>query len=664
MSDNIQDVVKSAIEGLQANLLATLENAMTNKMGMMQQELASQQKNLADAQIAKINELQLGDSHKFAKKGNEVQFKNLKKIGSKVEGAARLLQEIEVEDTRVAGALQNLNEGMGLLKHRQKMILLADRSEDGWAVVDEYERSELADDSDDEKRISRATARAAKKKKALRAKQVKRTFSQGPGISNAADNRPKAAKTAAPGACFVCGKSGHWARNCFQKMSINIDSNISPVGRLRDNFSFWSKICNNDYILRVIKYGYTIPFICIPKDTFICNNKSSCDNEIFVDNEIEKLLRKNCISELKSKPRVVNPLTVAVGKVGKLRLVLDCRHINDCIAKYQFRYEDYRVVEKLVHEYDFMITFDIKSAYHHIEIAEVHRPYLGFSWKSRYYHFNVLPFGIASASYIFTKVCRVLIAKWRSEGHKIVMYLDDGILIESDINRIKQSSYTIKSDLENSGFILATEKCIWEPQQSIEWLGYVWNTKENTIRVTDSRIEITERQLHEIYEQVLTGKCLIPARYLASLLGKIISMQFVIQNFCSIVTRHMYICLESRNNWYQNIKISSNAFYEIKFWLNNLSALNHKVLEIKKVKVNIVTDASDTGYGGFVESINNLSSEIDFIESNNVDSDTYDDLNYFETLCLNSSLGDIPLMRSVSDEITLVSRVSNEIPLG
>jgi hypothetical protein len=36
---------------------------------------------------------------------------------------------------------------------------------------------------------------------------------------------------------------------------------------------------------------------------------------------------KGCISRVELKPHVVNPLTVA-GNKTKLRLVLDCRHIN------------------------------------------------------------------------------------------------------------------------------------------------------------------------------------------------------------------------------------------------------------------------------------------------------------------------------------------------
>ena len=49
-----------------------------------------------------------------------------------------------------------IKKGRSLLDERQKLIRLADRSEHGWGVVDEYTADDLAEDSDDEKRIEKA----------------------------------------------------------------------------------------------------------------------------------------------------------------------------------------------------------------------------------------------------------------------------------------------------------------------------------------------------------------------------------------------------------------------------------------------------------------------------------------------------------------------------
>ena len=52
---------------------------------------------------------------------------------------------------------------MAYLKTRQKHIRIADKSEYGWAAVEEYVEDELVDGEDDKKRIQRADFRAGKK---------------------------------------------------------------------------------------------------------------------------------------------------------------------------------------------------------------------------------------------------------------------------------------------------------------------------------------------------------------------------------------------------------------------------------------------------------------------------------------------------------------------
>ena len=77
----------------------------------------------------------------------------------------------------------------------------------------------------------------------------------------------------------------------------------------------------------------------------------------------------------------MNPLTVAFNKSSKPRLVLDCRHINPHLFRYKFKYEDGNVARELLQKGDFIFSYDLKSAYHHITIFSEHQQYLGFSWR-------------------------------------------------------------------------------------------------------------------------------------------------------------------------------------------------------------------------------------------------------------------------------------------
>lgn len=58
-----------------------------------------------------------------------------------------------------------------ILRNRQKLIQIADASEFGWKAAAEYVANLIACDSDDEKRIYKAEARASSKATAERVKK-------------------------------------------------------------------------------------------------------------------------------------------------------------------------------------------------------------------------------------------------------------------------------------------------------------------------------------------------------------------------------------------------------------------------------------------------------------------------------------------------------------
>ena len=92
--------------------------------------------------------------------------------------------------------------------------------------------------------------------------------------------------------------------------------------------------------------------------------------------------------------------------VGKKRLVVNLRHVNGFLWKQKFKYEDLRLATAMFEKGEWMFSFDVKSGYHHVDVAQQHRKYLGFEWGGVTYTFVVLPFGLSSAPYVFTKIMR------------------------------------------------------------------------------------------------------------------------------------------------------------------------------------------------------------------------------------------------------------------
>jgi hypothetical protein len=121
----------------------------------------------ADLTRARHNQAALHDQYaqqdtgyQFSRNGNREQFRfNVSVLNSITEAATAL------EEDRIGEARHFIRQGTGRITQRNKHIKLADASTVGWAFIDEYTQSDLADNEEDNKRIRRAEAAAIAKRK-------------------------------------------------------------------------------------------------------------------------------------------------------------------------------------------------------------------------------------------------------------------------------------------------------------------------------------------------------------------------------------------------------------------------------------------------------------------------------------------------------------------
>ena len=148
----------------------------------------------------------------------------------------------------------------------------------------------------------------------------------------------------------------------------------------------------------------------------------------FSTEAISDLLRTKRVEILDHQPDIVNPLSVSVQLSGKKRLILDLRHVSLYVFKRKFRCEGISVAIQIFSKGYYLFKFDLKSGYHHVEIFPEHRKYLAFSWDFddgvvKYFQFTVLPFGLSSAPYLFTKLLKPILTSWRCKGIPMAIFL-------------------------------------------------------------------------------------------------------------------------------------------------------------------------------------------------------------------------------------------------
>ena len=165
-------------------------------------------------------------------------------------------------------------------------------------------------------------------------------------------------------------------------------------------------------ILDWVECGYHLPLKFLPP--LYAQNKHNSTREYsdFVTEAVSNLVAKRCARQVKEQPYLCNPLLVVKNSTSKLRLVLNLKYLK-FLENDKFKYEDLHIAAVMFEQHELLFKFDLKSGYHHIDIYPDHQKYLGFQWGTKericYYVFTVLPFGLSTACYLFTKLTRPLI---------------------------------------------------------------------------------------------------------------------------------------------------------------------------------------------------------------------------------------------------------------
>ena len=345
-------------------------------------------------------------------------------------------------------------------------------------------------------------------------------------------------------------------------------------GRLGKSLKFWEDTLDPaPWIISCVKEGYKLPLHSIPDHYHKPNQQSALRHQQFVQQAIQELEQNRCVVKVQEVPHICSPLSVVANTQGKLRLVLNLRYLNQFLWTDRFKYEDLRVAMLMFQKGDYLFSFDLKSGYHHVDIYEPHRQYLGFSWEqqglTQFYVFSVLPFGLATACYAFTKLLRPLVKYWRSQGLRALLYLDDGIVAVKGKQQAEEASHKVRQDLVKVGLVEHTAKCSWVPSQQARWLGFNLDLQQGVISVPEEKIAALKLQLIA----ALDGDSL-KARDLANIIGKIISMALATGPVSRLMTRRMYALLNSRIYWCQMLEINLEARSELEFWLNQVDHIN------------------------------------------------------------------------------------------
>ena len=317
--------------------------------------------------------------------------------------------------------------------------------------------------------------------------------------------------------------------------------------------------------------------------------------------EVAELLKKGAITSCTHQTgEFISNLFLVGKKDGGHRPVINLKHLNQFVPYQHFKMEGLHYLKFLLQEEDYMCKLDLKDAYFSVPLHKDSRKLIRFPWSGNLYEFLCLCFGLGPAPNIFTKILKVPIALLRRLNIKVIIYLDDMIMMASSIEALLTARDTVIYLLQHLGFIINLKKSVLVPTQKMKFLGLIIDSVAMTL-------SLTKQKLHKIMlwcSQTFNNPK-VSILELTKLIGVMSStVQAVLPARIQFryLQQQQILSFQNNNNNYSQLIVLNNSSKEELLWrINNLKMSNGRCLVQPQPQVVMQTDASKTGWGGNVQ---------------------------------------------------------------
>ena len=283
----------------------------------------------------------------------------------------------------------------------------------------------------------------------------------------------------------------------------------------------------------------------------------------------------------------------------KMRGCVDLRRTNECIKYEHFKMEGLHTVAQMLRRNDYMTKIDISDFYHHFLLQQQDSRYMRFMWEGVKYECIGMPFGLAPAPRLATKLLAPVIRHLRRLGLRVSVYIDDIICLARSITRSIAHTQVAVDTLHYLGFSVHPEKCNLIPLRSQEFLGTQVNSKKMQFRVAREKIRNIRREIQAVFKANDLHQ--LTVRNLASLLGKlnalrgaVVSAQLHLWPF-----HHLMKDALAKARWVDCTALDPPVVEEMWWWHDQMKDWSGKSIIPTRSQMVVTTDASSHGWGGW-----------------------------------------------------------------
>ncbi len=316
-----------------------------------------------------------------------------------------------------------------------------------------------------------------------------------------------------------------------------------------------------------------------------------------MNEEITKLLNKGAIIPVIFSPTgFYSRMFLVPKKGGSFRPVIDLSQLNKFVVNEHFQMENLLCAKQIINPQDFMVKLDLKDAYLTVGVHPNSQKYLRFIWQGQVYQFQALPFCLNTAPRVFTKLLRPVVAFLRTRNIRLLIYLNDILLVASSPLILRQHTNIVINLLQDLGFIINFEKSILTPTQILEFLGFIINAVTMKFYLPPEKITKTSRLCKSLMKENPTSLHL-----LSQLLGFLESCRPAVW-LAPLHFRHLQSCLIEQvalNNggYHGTVHLSRPALGELQWWILNNHQVHGSPIRPPSSEMIITSDASKMGWG-------------------------------------------------------------------
>ncbi|XP_065189509.1 uncharacterized protein LOC135820128 [Sycon ciliatum] len=258
--------------------------------------------------------------------------------------------------------------------------------------------------------------------------------------------------------------------------------------------------------------------------------------------------------------------------------------------------EGIHMLKDLLRQGDFMTKVDLKDAYFTIPMDLNDRNCLRFVWQNKLYQFNCLPFGLSSAPWVFTKTSRAVVVVLRSLGLRLIIYIDDILIMAESQSKAIDHTGGLIFLLQNLGFVVNFPKSQLTPSKEVEFLGFTINSETMTMKLPGEKLKKTRAEARKLHQEPHQSAIVV-----SRLLGKLNHAAQAVPQ-APLFYRNLQNCLQASleegcQDYNHPCPLTREALNELSWWINHLSEWNGRNLLSPKPDLVIETDASTIGWG-------------------------------------------------------------------